>query len=100
LPNNLAVKKNQAGSANIRNPIRMPFAAKKILPYRGLGPGVKRALEKGPDSDFRDGREGCLFTAAVRRKGAGRPINRARSAVVVAQRMSSVSFRPAARSGL
>ena len=73
LPNNLTVEKIQAGNSNIRNPILMSFAAKKILPYHGLGSGIKRALEKWPDIDFRDDREGCLFTATVWRKGAKGP---------------------------
>jgi hypothetical protein len=38
------------------------------LPYRGLGSGIKRALEKWPEIDFADGREGCLFNAKVHRK--------------------------------
>jgi ATP-dependent DNA helicase RecG len=67
LPNNLTVEKIQVGNSNIRNPILMSFAAKKILPYHGLGSGIKRALEKWPGIDFRDDRDGCLFTATVRR---------------------------------
>lgn len=70
LPNNLTVDKIQAGNSNIRNPILMSFAAKKILPYHGLGSGIKRALEKWPHIDFRDDRDGCLFVATVWRRGA------------------------------
>ena len=68
LPNNLTVEKIQAGNSNIRNPILMSFVAKKILPYHGLGSGIKRALEKWPRIDFRDDRDGCLFAATVWRK--------------------------------
>ena len=32
------------GNSIIRNPILVSYASKKILPYRGLGSGVKRAL--------------------------------------------------------
>lgn len=70
LPNNLTVEKIQAGNSNIRNPILMSFAAKKILPYHGLGSGIKRALDKWPGIDFRDDRDGCLFGATVWRKRA------------------------------
>lgn len=42
--------------------------AKGLLPYRSLGSGIKRALEAWPDIAFTDDREGCLFTATVRRK--------------------------------
>ncbi len=41
---------------------------KGLLPYHGLGSGIKRALEEWPDIDFVDDREGCLFTATVHRK--------------------------------
>ena len=37
------------------------------LPYRGLGSGIKRALEDWPDIVFTDDRDGCQFTATVRR---------------------------------
>jgi ATP-dependent DNA helicase RecG len=38
------------------------------LPYRGLGSGIKRALEDWPEIDFVDDRDGCLFTVTVHRK--------------------------------
>ena len=41
--------------------------AKGILPYRGLGSGIKRALDEWQDIDFIDDREGCLFIVTVRR---------------------------------
>ena len=46
----------------------MSYIAKGLLPYRGLGSGIKRALEDWPEIDFTDDREGCLFTATVHRK--------------------------------
>ncbi len=42
--------------------------AKGLLPYRGFGSGIKRALEAWPEIDFIDDRDGCLFTATVHRK--------------------------------
>ncbi|MEW6185112.1 MAG: ATP-binding protein [Thermodesulfobacteriota bacterium] len=68
LPNNLTVEKIRAGISNIRNPILVSFVAKGLLPYHGLGSGIKRALEGWPDIDFADDREGFLFTATVHRK--------------------------------
>ena len=38
-----------------------------VLPYRGLGSGIQRALEEWPEIGFVDDRDGCLFTATVRR---------------------------------
>jgi hypothetical protein len=68
LPNNLSVENIRAGNSNLRNPILASFVAKGVLPYRGLGSGVPRALEAWPDIDFRDDRDGGLFVATVRRK--------------------------------
>lgn len=68
LPDNLTVAKIRAGNSNIRNPILVSYIAKGLLPYRGLGSGIKRALEDWPEIDFTDDRDGCLFTATVHRK--------------------------------
>lgn len=68
LPNNLTVEKILKGNCNIRNPILVSFIAKGLLPYRGLGSGIKRALEDWPDIDFTDDRDGCLFAATIHRK--------------------------------
>lgn len=67
LPNNLTVEKIRAGNSNIRNPILASFAAKKLLPYRGLGSGIRRALEEWPDIEFVDDRQGVSFTAVIHR---------------------------------
>ena len=74
LPNNLTVEKIRTGMSNIRNPILVSFVAKGLLPYHGLGSGIKRALENWPDIEFTDDQEGCQFTVTVHRKdvpGAG-----------------------------
>ncbi|MDM8535490.1 ATP-binding protein [Desulfobacterales bacterium HSG17] len=68
LPNNMTVEKIRTGNSNIRNPILASFAAKNMLPYRGLGSGIRRSLEEWPDIDFTDDRKGCIFTVIVRRK--------------------------------
>jgi len=67
LPNNLTVEKIRAGNSNLRNPILASFAAKKILPYRGLGSGIRRALAEWEGIDFIDDRQGCTFTVIVHR---------------------------------
>lgn len=72
LPNNLTVEKILAGISNIRNPILVSFVAKGLLPYHGLGSGIKRALEAWSRIDFADDHEGCLFTATVHRTPAGK----------------------------
>lgn len=66
LPNNLTIENIKRGNSNIRNPILASFAT-KILPYRGLGSGIRRALRAYPEIDFVDDREGNLFTATIKR---------------------------------
>ena len=66
LPNNLTIEHIKNGNSNIRNPIIASFAA-KILPYRGLGTGVRRALREYAHIDFEDDREGNQFRVIVHR---------------------------------
>jgi ATP-dependent DNA helicase RecG len=68
LPDNLTVEKIRHGNSIIRNPILVSYVSKGILPYRGLGSSIKRALEAWPEIDFIDDRDGCLFIATVHRK--------------------------------
>jgi len=62
LPDSLTVEKIRTGNSIIRIPILVSYIAKGLLPYRGLGSGIKRALEAWPEIDFFDDRDGCLFT--------------------------------------
>ncbi|HPQ95035.1 MAG: hypothetical protein KDI44_12045 [Thiothrix sp.] len=66
LPNNLTVEKIKLGNSNIRNPILVSFAS-RILPYRGLGSGIMRALAAYPDIEFVDDRENNLFRVIIKR---------------------------------
>lgn len=68
LPDRLTVENIRSGNSIIRNPILVSFVAKGLLPYRGLGSGIKRALENWPAIDFIDDRDGCLFTVTIHRK--------------------------------
>src|SRR3990172_7142938 len=58
LPDNLTVEKIRAGNSVIRNPILVSYVAKGLLPYLGLGSGIKRALDDWPEIDFTDDRDG------------------------------------------
>ena len=49
--------------------------AKGLLPYHGLGSGIKRALKKWHDIDFIDDREGSLFTITIHREMPNGSIN-------------------------
>lgn len=69
LPNNLTIENIKAGNSNIRNPILASFAT-KLLPYRGLGSGLLRALRAYPAIELIDDRAGNLFKAIVARPHA------------------------------
>lgn len=66
LPNNLTVENIRIGNSNIRNPNLASFAT-KLLPYRGLGTGILRALREYPSIEFVDDREGNMFRVVIRR---------------------------------
>ncbi|MEI6892183.1 MAG: RNA-binding domain-containing protein [Pontiella sp.] len=66
LPNNLTVENIKAGNSNTRNPVLASFA-NQLLPYRGFGSGILRALEKYPAIDFIDDREGNQFKCIIKR---------------------------------
>ena len=67
LPNNLTVANIKNGNSNIRNPILTSYAT-KILPYRGLGNGILRALKEYPHIEFSDDRDGNLFKVTIIRR--------------------------------
>jgi len=67
LPNNLTIENIKRGNSNIRNPILASYAT-KILPYRGLGSGIIRALRAYPNIDFEDDHDGNLFKAIIKRR--------------------------------
>jgi len=66
LPNNLTVENIKSGNSNSRNPTLASFA-NHLLPYRGYGSGIIRALSKYPHIDFLDDREGNLFKVTLKR---------------------------------
>ena len=49
---------------------RREVAGKGLIPYRGLGSGIKRALKKWPNIDFIEDREGCVFTVKIYQKSS------------------------------
>lgn len=66
LPNNLTVENIKAGNSNSRNPVLASFA-NQILPYRGYGSGILRALANYSFIDFIDDRDGNLFICVIQR---------------------------------
>ncbi|MGI9279648.1 MAG: RNA-binding domain-containing protein [Endozoicomonas sp.] len=67
LPNNLTIDNIKMGNSNVRNPILASFAP-KLLPYRGLGSGIKRAIKAYPYIDFIDDRDSNTFKVIILRK--------------------------------
>jgi len=67
LPNNLTIANIRSGNSNMRNPILTSYAT-KVLPYRGLGTGILRALKEHPAIDFVDDRDGNQFRVVIRRR--------------------------------
>lgn len=67
IPNNLTVENIKSGNSNIRNPILASYAT-RMLPYRGLGTGISRALKAYPYIDFQNDRDGNLFKVVMHRR--------------------------------
>jgi ATP-dependent DNA helicase RecG len=72
LPNNLTVANIRSGTSNMRNPILSSFAT-RVLPYRGLGTGILRALKEYPDIEFEDDHGRNEFRATIRRRPPAAP---------------------------
>jgi len=66
LPNNLTIENIKNGNSNTRNPVLASYA-NHLLPYRGYGSGIIRALAKYPDIDFLDDKDGNLFKVTLKR---------------------------------
>jgi ATP-dependent DNA helicase RecG len=66
LPNNLTIENIKYGNSNIRNPVLTSYAT-HILPYKGIGSGIKRALKEYPHISFNNDKDGNLFTVTIKR---------------------------------
>lgn len=69
LPDSLRVEDVRQGKTNRRNPTLTEHVS-KVLPYRGLGSGVPRALKAWPQIEFVDDVTGNQFSAVVWRPEA------------------------------
>ena len=67
LPNNLTVEHIQNGVSVIRNPLIASFATQE-LPYRGMGTGIRRALNEVPELKLKSDPNQNLFTACIPRE--------------------------------
>jgi len=69
LPNHLTPEQVRSGLSNMRNP-RLASHASHILPYRGLGTGIPRAIKAHPAIDIEDDRAGNQFKVIIWRREA------------------------------
>ena len=66
LPNSLTVENIIAGNAVVRNNLLASYCV-KIMPYRGFGSGVRRAIKEQPNIKFFNDVEGEQFTVTIPR---------------------------------
>ncbi len=64
LPNNLTIENIRHGISNMRNPVLVSHAI-HLLPYRGLGTGIRRAYKAWQAIDFIDDRDGNKFQVII-----------------------------------
>jgi predicted HTH transcriptional regulator len=66
LPNNLTVENIKFGNTVVRNNLVVSFAS-RLMKYRGLGSGVRRALKAHPNTELINDTERELFIAVLYR---------------------------------
>lgn len=66
LPNSLTIDNIRSGVSVIRNPILTSFGS-KILPYRGVGTGVRRSIKNYSDIEFVNDEDADRFTVIINR---------------------------------
>lgn len=67
LPNTLSIANIKAGISVIRNPILYSFA-RYLMPFQGVGSGIRRALHVYPNIEFTNDIEKELFISTLKRK--------------------------------
>lgn len=66
LPDNISTEEIKQGKTKRRNPVLSEHAA-HLLPFRGLGSGIHRALEAWPYIELQDHKNGNEFRAVITR---------------------------------
>src|SRR5690554_3454164 len=66
LPDNISTEEIKQGKTKRRNPVLSEHAA-HLLPFRGLGSGIHRALEAWPQIELQDHRDGNEFKVVITR---------------------------------
>ena len=68
LPNSLTIENIKFGNAVVRNNLVVSFSS-KIMKYRGLGSGIRRAIKEEPSLQLIDDKDGDRFIVKIPRKG-------------------------------
>lgn len=69
LPNSLTIENIKYGNAVVRNNLVVSFSS-KLMKYRGLGSGIRRALREQPNLNLIDDKDGDRFMAVIPRPSA------------------------------
>ena len=67
LPNSLTIENIKFGNAVVRNNLIVSFSS-KIMKYRGIGSGIRRAIKEEPDLQLIDDKESDRFLVVIGRK--------------------------------
>ena len=67
LPNSLTIDNIKMGNAVVRNNLIVSFSS-KLMKYRGLGSGIRRAFKEEPHLQLENDREGERFVVRLDRK--------------------------------
>lgn len=67
LPNSLTIENIKLGNAVVRNNLIVSFSS-KIMKYRGIGSGIRRALKEEPNLQLIDDKDGDRFWVVIFRK--------------------------------
>jgi len=66
LPNSLTIENIKNGISIVRNPILVSFGT-KLLPYKGIGTGIRRAIRSYPNIEFNNDTENNQFKVVIMR---------------------------------
>ena len=67
LPNNLTIENIKMGNAVVRNNLIVSFSS-RMMEYRGLGSGIRRALKYQPNIQLVDDKESNKFKVTIPRQ--------------------------------
>ena len=89
LSGGLTVENIREGASYIRNPLLTSYATKGLLPYRGLGMGIRRVLQNFPAVQFINDTGALLFRAVVQRPVRAASVHRLRRKPISHERGSN-----------